>query len=124
MVGHDTHGNIDLLLLVGTFSVGTRRNSESVFLAREEFYLLDDGLEDVGIVVGVFALQHTHEALKSHTGIDDVHGQRFELAISLAVELHEHNVPNLDYLRIVLVDKFTSGHFCLLLLSTGIDVYL
>ena len=66
----------------------------------------------------MFALQSTNKTLKSHTGIDNVHRQRFERTISLAVELHEHDIPYLNHLWIILVDKFTSRHLCLLLRST------
>ena len=118
VVGHDAHGDVDLLLLVGTLTVGACGHGVAVLLAREELYLLDDGLEDVGVVVGVLALQHAHEALEAHAGIDDVHGQRLQFAVGLTVELHEHDVPDLNHLRIVLVDEFASRHFCLFLIGT------
>ena len=66
---------------------------------------LDDGLEDIGVVVRVLALQHTHEALEAHTGIDHVHRELLERTICLTVELHEHEVPDLDYLWIILIHQ-------------------
>ena len=72
----------------------------------------------------MLALKGAHESLKSHTGIDNVHRQRFETAVCLAVKLHEHNIPNLDNLWVVFVYEFTSRHFCLLFLRTGVDMNL
>ena len=60
VVGDNAHGHVDVFCL-------------SVFHAREVLNLLDDGLEDVGVVVGVLVLQHAHQTLEAHTRIDDVH---------------------------------------------------
>jgi len=110
MVGDDTHGDVYFLLLVGSLAVGSRRCGETIALARVDLDFADDGLEDVGIVVRVLALQHAHQSLEAHAGVDDVHAERFERAVRLAVELHEHDVPYLDDLRIILVYQRTAGH--------------
>ena len=72
----------------------------------------------------MFALQSTNKTLKSHTGIDNVHRQRFERTISLAVELHEHDIPYLYHLGVVLVDELASRHLGLLFWSAGVEVNL
>ena len=116
VVGNHTHGDVDLLLLVGTLTILSGRCGEAVFLSGKVLNLLDDRLEDVRVVVGVLALQHTYESLKAHTCIDDVHRQWLQASVGLAVELHEDDVPNLDDLRVVFVDEFASGHLCFLAL--------
>lgn len=67
MVGDDAHGYIDIVL--------QRVFTTVILLAREALHLLDERLEDVGVVVGVLALQGADEALEAHTCIDDVHGE-------------------------------------------------
>ena len=73
MVCADTHGDVNLLLLVLALAVLAGRCSKTVFLARECFDFLDDGLEDIRVIVGVLVLQHAHQAFEAHTCIDDVH---------------------------------------------------
>ena len=111
VVGHHAHGHVGVLVY-------------PVFQSGKALLLVDKRLEDVGIVVRVLALEHAHQALEAHTGIDNVHGQRLEAAVGLAVELHEHDVPDLDDLRVVLVDKVASGHVATLALGARVDVYL
>ena len=65
VVGNNAHGHIDLFVL-------------SVSKARELADLLDDGLEHVGVVVRLFALDGAYQAFEAHTRVDDVHAQRFE----------------------------------------------
>ena len=65
VVGNDAHGHIDLFVL-------------TVSKAREQADLLDDGLEHVGVVVRLFALDGAYQAFEAHTRVDDVHAQRFE----------------------------------------------
>ena len=111
MVDDNTHGNIGLLALA---------IRDASLLGQG----LDDGLEDVCVVVRLLALDGTHQTLKAHTGIDYIHAKGFEMAVGLALELHEHDVPYLDDLWVVLVDKFTSGHLCLLLSRTAVQMNL
>ncbi len=105
------HGHVGLFLL-------------AIFHARDALYLADDGLEDVGVVVGVLALEGAHQALESHTGVDDVHRELLERAVGLAVELHEHEVPDLNHLGVVHVHQLAAGHLLLLLVGTRVEVYL
>ena len=72
----------------------------------------------------MLALQGTYETFKSHTCINHVHGKLFQRTICLAIELHEHEVPNLDYLWVVLVNEFSSWHLCLFLRCARVEVYL
>ena len=109
MVGNDAHGHIDTLLL----TVGE---------ARKFGNFANDGLEDIGVVVGVLALEHTHQAFEAHTGVDDLVGKPFERTVGFAVVLHEDEVPNLDDLWIVLIDERCSGHLGLFFLRAAIDV--
>ena len=71
--------------------------------AREGSDRLDHRSEDVGIVVGRLPLQSHTETLEAHTGIDHLIRQRLQATISLAVILHEDEVPDLDDLWMALV---------------------
>ena len=103
MVGANTHSYVDIILLLADRILSLLLESE-VLQSGNLLLGLDDGLEHVGIVVRVLALHHADQALKSHTGIDNVHRQRLKRAVSLTVELHEHDVPDLDDLWVVLVN--------------------
>ena len=111
MVGHYSHSHIDVLLL-------------AITEAAEVADGFDDGLEDVGIVVGLLALNGANQAFEAHAGVDNVHSKRFEMSISLALVLHEDDVPDLDNLRVVLVDEFAARHFSLFLSRTTIEMNL
>ena len=111
VVGADSHGDVGILVLAVDFAAFAG-------------YLLDEGLEDVGVVVGAFALHDHAEALEAHAGVDVLGCQRLEAAVGLAVELHEHEVPYLDHLRVVFVDEVLSGHFGFLFGRADVDVYL
>mmetsp|Transcript_1475 Transcript_1475/g.4732 ORF Transcript_1475/g.4732 Transcript_1475/m.4732 type:complete len:367 (+) Transcript_1475:614-1714(+) len=64
-----------------------------------------DGTKYVRVVVGAHVLQHRHQPLEAHAGVDVLGGQRPERAAQLAVELHEDQVPDLEHVRVVLVDQ-------------------
>ena len=72
----------------------------------------------------MLALDGTDEAFEAHTRVDDVHAERLEVSVGLALVLHEDDVPDLDDLRVVLVDELTSGHFGFLFGRTAVEVYL
>ncbi len=57
---------------------------------------LDQGLEQVDLVVAVHVLQHGGQALHAHAGVDRRLRQRGQGARLVAVELHEHEVPDFD----------------------------
>src|SRR5436309_15020745 len=44
----------------------------------------------------MLALQHRGDALETHAGVDRGLGQRMHHALVIPVELHEHQVPDLD----------------------------
>ena len=111
VVSANSHGHVHVLLL-------------AILQPAEPLNLLDDGLEDVGIIVGVLVLQHAHQSLKAHAGVYHVHGQRLQRAVGLAVVLHEHDVPYLDHLGIVLVHHFPARHLGFFLGRAGVHVYL
>ena len=53
-------------------------------------------MEQVDFVVAVDVLHHGRHALQAHAGIDGRLGQRVHIALFVAVELHEHAVPNFN----------------------------
>ncbi|MNS87818.1 hypothetical protein D3C72_1217730 [compost metagenome] len=57
---------------------------------------LDQCLEQVDLIVAVHVLQHRGDALQAHAGVHARLGQRRHVALLVAVELHEHEVPDLD----------------------------
>lgn len=56
----------------------------------------DQLLEQVDLVVGMHVLQHRRDALQAHAGVHAGLGQAFHVAGGVALELHEHQVPDLD----------------------------
>src|SRR5207248_10996551 len=56
----------------------------------------DDRAEQVDLVVVVRALQHRGDALEPHAGIDRRPRQVDTVAAGQLLELHEHQVPDLD----------------------------
>ena len=64
---------------------------------------IDQGDEEVGLVVAVHSLEHGGGALEPQSGVDRRLGQRLHVAPGVAVELHEHQVPQLDVAIAVLV---------------------
>ena len=49
--------------------------------------------EEVAFEIAVFALQHRRDALQAHAGVNARLGQRRQIARFVAVELHEHEIP-------------------------------
>ena len=92
MVGDDTHSDIRLSI-------------RSIFDPSKGSNRLNHRGEDIGIIVRRLPLHSHTEALKAHPGINNLIGKRLKRTISLAVILHEDQVPNLDDLRMALVDQ-------------------
>ena len=69
--------------------------------------------KEIDLEIAVHALQHRGHALKPHPGIDAWRGQGSKLAVGGAVELGEHQVPNLDVTVAVLIGgtRRAAGHF-------------
>ena len=110
MVGDDAEGNGFLAVVLGV-RLATR---------------LGDGVEkrreDVGVVVRRDALHRHGQALKAHARVDVLVGQRHEGAVGHPVELHEHEVPDFNHLRVVFVDQIASIHLGALFVAAQVDV--
>ena len=85
MVGDDAHRD------VGRIADGRAVRPAGALADRVE-----DRREEVGVVVRELALDHRRDALEAHAGVDRRRRQRIQRAVGLAVELHEHVVPDLD----------------------------
>ncbi len=68
-------------------------------VAEQVAHPLVDRLEDVDVVVGRHALQDGAKPLEAHPGVDALERQRHARAVSRLVELHEHEVPDLEPAR-------------------------
>ena len=95
VVGDDAHRHVAL-------GVG------AVSLARQLRNTLDRRLEDIGVVIGLLALQNHAQTLEAHARIDIAGRQRLQRAVGLAVELHEDEVPDLDHLRMARIDHLAA----------------
>ncbi len=58
--------------------------------------VLDDGVDQVGIVVGDLSLQDGGDAFEAHAGIDRGTRQGVQFARGVAIVLHEDEVPDFD----------------------------
>ena len=103
MVSNNTHCNVCLFLLSILYTCHVAKN-------------LEVWLEHVSVIVGSLALKSANKTLKSHTCIDNLGRKTFEAAVSLAVELHEHEVPYLDDLWMILIYEITTSDACCLFL--------
>src|SRR5690606_14591031 len=56
----------------------------------------DQVLEQVDLVIGMDVLQHGGNALQAHAGVHAGLGKRVHRALRVALELHEHQIPDLD----------------------------
>ena len=87
--------------------IETSDGSSSVAPVRPSGALADgveDRREEVGVVVRDLALDHRGDPLEAHAGVDRRRRQRVERPVALAVELHEHVVPDLDVAIAAAVD--------------------
>ena len=100
VVGNNTHGDIHVLVV-------------TILLTAHFSQLADEWLEYVGVIVGFLALERHAQAFQTHTGVNDLVGQRLQGAVHLAVILHEHEVPDFHYQRIILIDERSAGNCCL-----------
>ena len=96
MVGDYAEGHVGLL-------VG------AVFMAGKLLDAVDAGGEHVGVVIGSLALKHHAQAFEAHACVDVLVGQRLQVAVGLAHELHEHQVPDLDHQRVVGIHQLFAG---------------
>ena len=73
----------------------------AVWLAAHRRHVLQQRLEQVGVVVALDALQHRRDALEAHARVDRRRWQRHQRAAGLPVELHEDVVPDLHHGTVV-----------------------
>ena len=97
VIGNDAVRDGDVILVL-----------ERVVRSGELRHLLDrgeDGAPCVGVVVRRDVLEDRGDALEAHAGVDVGLGEGDKLATDHALKLHEHQVPDLEHHRVVLVDK-------------------
>ncbi|OPZ95754.1 MAG: hypothetical protein BWY72_01976 [Bacteroidetes bacterium ADurb.Bin416] len=97
MVGNDTHGDIGF----GLFSIGQLAAVGNG---------LDDGLENVGVVVGQLALDGHTETFETHARVNMTGRQQLKGTVGFAVVLHEHVVPDFNNQGMALVNQGQSVH--------------
>ena len=111
MVGNHAHSYVNLLLF-------------AIFATANLANLLEHGLEHIGIVVGLLTLNGAYETLEAHARINHFLCKRLKRTIGFAVELHEHNVPNLNHLWMVFIHEFATGELCFLCFRTAVNMDL
>ena len=111
VVGNHAHCHVGLLLLA---------ISPAGFLGN----LLNEGLEDIGVIVRAFALHHHAEAFKAHAGIDMFSLEGFQGAVGKAVELHKHQVPYFNHQGVVLIHQLGARHLGFLCLVAQVHMNL
>ncbi|KAI5309940.1 hypothetical protein KEM55_002081 [Ascosphaera atra] len=99
VVGDDSVGGVDAICVLGGELAGVRAD------AGDLADLVEQGGEDVGVVVGGLVLEDGHETLVAHAGVDVFGGEGLEGGVRLAVVLDEDVVPDLKDIRVVLVDE-------------------
>ena len=109
VVGNDPHGHIAL-------GIGTIGDAGGLGKSRNQ------RLEHIGIVIRFLSLDYHAEPLEAHPGIDALGRQFFQMPVGHALELHEHQVPDFDYQRIVLVDQILAVCLCAFLVGTQVDM--
>ena len=68
----------------------------TVLTSSQRRYLRYDGCEKIGLIDVVLALEDYRGPLQAHAGIDAGGRQGRAVALRVLVELHEHQVPQLD----------------------------
>ena len=83
-------------------------------MARQFLRLVNQRQEQIGLVVGIDALQDRHDALEAHAGIDVLGGQRMQFRRAGALVLNEHQIPDFQEARAIAVDAaHVTGHVLL-----------
>ena len=91
-------------------------------MAGEFLYLEDEACENVCVVIAALALEYHAEPLEAHSCVNVLCRKRFQRAISLAIVLHEHQVPYFYDLIIVGIYQLVpwlSGDF---FIATKVDM--
>jgi len=66
---------------------------------------LKEGHKKIGVVIGLDLLEYGGNALEPCAGVDGRPRQRVEFALSILIELHEDEVPDLDDVVALTVDE-------------------
>src|SRR5437867_12860536 len=112
MIGDHTERYVDFFLftLTAAFLCWQGR---PVFFGAQVFEFIKNWTKDVCLVIrdraeevgeGFCVLNNRSESLKRHTRIDVTLGQRRESSVWIGVEVDEREIPDLDGVRISLVD--------------------
>ncbi len=98
--GHDLIGQQerDGAGVVGEDAVGGAGRSAIVRPADQCRDPFEEGEEEIGVEVGLFALQDRSDPLEAGAGVHRRLGKRIQGPVGAAVELHEHEVPDFEEL--------------------------
>ena len=91
------------------WSAITRSDVRQIGRAGDFRHAGDQIAEQVDVIVGVNVLQHRGNTLQTHTGVDGRLRQRLHGTVSLTVELHEDDVPNLNVTVAIFFPGFPEG---------------
>ena len=102
MVSDDTIRGVDTICILCTkFTLIWPDTSQ--FLDFLEYWY-----EDIGVVIRAFVLNGGDQSLETHTSVDMFRRKRSEGAISLAVKLNKHIVPDFQDIWVVFIDEVRS----------------
>src|SRR5690606_5519731 len=110
MVGQNTESNGSLAIASIIFFIG------------DSFDFQNSPGEYIGIVVTAFILEHAHQPFKAQSGVDMFGREALERTVFQAIELHEHVVPYLNYLRMVGIYQIFSADGVSLSLGAAVDM--
>jgi len=109
VVGDDSAGDVGWVVLANHVEAVGQAGGLPVPTAAKGFDLLYQRNEQVGGVVALLSLQHGADPLKAHAGVNVPCRQGRQLAVFGAVELDEHEVPDLDHSRVAGIDEGGAG---------------
>ena len=102
VISNDTVGSINSINIVLSVLVSVLASLGNLL------DLLEERVENIGIVVGSLILKDRDETLETHTSIDVLGRESLQGAILLAIVLHENVVPDLKHVWIIHVDEVGS----------------
>jgi len=92
MIGNNTHGRITLTAL-------------SVLYTGQIGNFIDQGTENIRVIIRSPVLGHHTQPLKTHACVDMLQGQRLKGAVFPPVILDKHQVPDFNHFRMILVHQ-------------------
>ena len=96
MVGDNADGNVILLVI-------------AVLLACNALHMVQNSGNGIDLKQVVNILHDNGQTLQTHTGINVGSGQQLIVALAVSIVLAEHKVPDLDYLRMILIYQLVAG---------------